>query len=139
MNQPLDQLLSDAEQAGVVWMPSDALPGIRAAANALDFAVCDADLRGCVDQEQVLARLGTALQLPHWYGANWDALEDCLNDMDWLPAPGYLLLLTGLREWTARDQEGEAMLLEIGRTAARRWSELGTPFWTVLETDHAEP
>ena len=35
--------------------------------------------------------LGAALQLPLYFGKNWDALDECLADLEWLPADAYLL------------------------------------------------
>lgn len=35
-----------------------------------------------------------ALQFPYYFGSNWDALDECLSDLEWLPADGYLLFLS---------------------------------------------
>ena len=35
-----------------------------------------------------------ALQFPYYFGGNWDALDECITDMAWLPAAGYLLGVT---------------------------------------------
>jgi hypothetical protein len=34
-----------------------------------------------------------ALQFPLYFGDNWDAFRDCLTDLAWLPAEGYVLLI----------------------------------------------
>ena len=28
---------------------------------------------------------------PHYFGQNWDALDECLNDLEWLPGTCYVL------------------------------------------------
>lgn len=50
-------------------------------------AVTDAD-----DRAGVLAGIGRALRFPAYYGANLDALEECLRDLSWLP-PGPVTLV----------------------------------------------
>jgi hypothetical protein len=35
------------------------------------------------------------LAFPAWFGHNWDALADCLTDLSWLPAAGYVLIWDG--------------------------------------------
>lgn len=43
------------------------------------------DGRSLTDKDGLLAALGWALEFPDYYGANWDALEECLTDMSWRP------------------------------------------------------
>jgi RNAse (barnase) inhibitor barstar len=51
------------------------------------------DLSRCVEKDDMLARIATALGFPRWFGGNWDALFDCLADLSWLPTAGHVLLL----------------------------------------------
>jgi hypothetical protein len=37
------------------------------------------------DKRQLLHWYGKALEFPTYYGANWDALSDCLRDLGWVP------------------------------------------------------
>ena len=133
MSDDLAHLLADPEQATVVFLPTDALPAVRLAAADLRLVLCEADLHGCEDGTAALERLGRALQLPDWFGGNWDALEDCINDLSWLQGEGHVLLVRGIRAWMQRDADGVQTLLDIGREAALRWGEDGVPFWTIVE------
>lgn len=40
------------------------------------------DCGGCADKKDLHARIADALDFPHWYGHNLDALMDCLTDLD---------------------------------------------------------
>jgi hypothetical protein len=35
-----------------------------------------------------------ALQFPYYFGHNWDALDECLADLEWLPARRYVFVLS---------------------------------------------
>lgn len=43
--------------------------------------------------KDLFAVVASAMQFPDYFGNNWDALDECLNDMEWLPADGYCLVL----------------------------------------------
>lgn len=74
----------------------------------------------------VLAEIGRALDFPAHYGANLDALYDCLTDL--APEHGTLLLLDGLA--TAVDGETRDAVLDVFRDAAQAMPE--TVAWRVL-------
>lgn len=134
----LSGMLADALAAGVYYVGSGSRATLVHAAHALDFAVFPIDLSGCGDRDAVLARLATALDLPDWFGGNWDALADCLNDLSWRPADGYLLLLDHAHDWQARDPAGFDTLLEIAAEAADAWTRHGVPFWLLVIAQDGE-
>lgn len=39
----------------------------------------------------LLARLAHGLSFPDYFGANWDALIDCLSDLSWSNAPDVVI------------------------------------------------
>jgi hypothetical protein len=41
--------------------------------------------RSVRSKEKLLGLLSDALHFPNYFGGNWDALEECLNDLHWLP------------------------------------------------------
>jgi len=129
----LTQRLNDAARSGVYRAAGadeieDAVRGTR-----LDLA--RVALEGIEDKEALLARLGEALGFPDWFGANWDALEDCLGDLSWRPGNGHVLLFAGGAALPADDL---GILLDVLKAAAAFWAERGRPFFAVfLDPDHA--
>ncbi|HJW02206.1 MAG TPA: barstar family protein [Azospira sp.] len=88
------------------------------------------DLSRATDKTAWLAALGQGLGFPEWYGANFDALYDCLTDGEWMPAHGCLLQLSG---FTALGEEGTDTLIAILQAAADEWREQGRPLWAALD------
>jgi len=76
---------------GAKQTPSPALPrGFAAVDSPADFRDSGALVVrmpcGIRSKEKLLAILADKLRFPGYFGWNWDALEECLRDLSWLPA-----------------------------------------------------
>lgn len=128
----LRALLADASQAGAFFVDEHDSDAMVEAAETLDYHVLRIDLAGCRDKLRALELIGEALQFPDWVGDNWDALADAINDLSWLPANGYLLLLERSSGWREHAPEDFDMLLGIINEAAVTWAGQDTAFWALL-------
>jgi hypothetical protein len=128
----LQALLADPAQCGAYFVDARDRAAMAAAATVLDFALVEVDLAGCRDKADVLARLARAWRFPDWFGGNFDALADCLGDLSWWPAPGYLLLLDRVQDWREAAPAEFDTLLAILNEAAAGWAQARTPFWALL-------
>ena len=106
-----------------------------AAASSLGFAVAAIDFGGCTGKDDALARFARALRFPEWFGGNWDALQDSLCDLSWLPADGYLLLLDDVAQWREADGDSFGIALDILEQAGNAWRLQLVPFWAVLPVE----
>ncbi len=126
------ELLTDPDRSRAFFIDSrDSTPMAEAAAS-LDYAVAHVDLAGCIDKAEALTRIAGALSFPGWFGGNWDALADCLGDLSWLIAPGYLLLIEHSSAWRNAHGEDFDTLLAILNEAAQDWRERNVAFWALL-------
>ena len=50
-------------------------------------ALATLDGRSLTTRDSLLRALGRSLAFPDYYGANWDALEECLQDLSWHAGP----------------------------------------------------
>jgi RNAse (barnase) inhibitor barstar len=125
-------LLAASDQAGAYFADAHDREDLVEAANALQYAVVPIDLRDCDDGRLAAARIAEALRFPEWFGANWDALADCLSDLSWWPSAGYVLVLEHASQWRAQDRESFDIVLEILGETSARWAEERVPFWTFF-------
>ena len=86
------------------------------------------DLSGCVEKQDMLKRIATALAFPEWFGGNWDALFDCLADLSWRPATGHLLLLENADALRREAPEVFDTAVAILQDVAIYWSRRDVTF-----------
>jgi Barstar (barnase inhibitor) len=82
------------------------------------------------------------LQFPRYFGSNWNAFVDCMGDLDWLRASGFLLVLLDAPE-VLRDGDPDefGLLLERLENSAEAFAvstefRAALPFHVLL---HATP
>lgn len=122
--------LSDVSRAGLHLIAEDEVDAMIRAARAAAFEVRRIDLRGCVGKAAWLERIAGVMDFPDTFGHNWDALEDSLRDLSWLPASGYAVFVRG----DAPRRVGRIWdtLLDVLESAALEWTARGVPFWVFV-------
>src|SRR5262245_37236671 len=81
------------------------------------------DGRRCRTKAALLKELARALAFPAHFGRNWDALEDCLTDLGWLPAEaGSLLAFSDADALLAGHEDDYATLIDLLESAGRAWA-----------------
>jgi Barstar (barnase inhibitor) len=80
-------------------------------------------VEGVRTDRELLARIATAMQFPGYFGGNWDAFQECLRDMSWLPSKSYVLILeNSLSLWQSTPQAGGS-LIESWLFVAQEWAQ----------------
>lgn len=126
-------VLASLDHAGVFHMPIDGEAGLIDAAEQNNFAVFRVDLTGVRDKAGLLQSVGDALAFPDWYGHNWDALLDCLADLSWQPADGYVVILEHCDGIHGDAEVDFVAALQVFEAAANEWREQGIAFWCFVD------
>lgn len=121
------QRLQDPARSGVyrVARPDEVLDATRGGRPLLTRI----SLAGVLEKNELLARVAQGMHFPAWFGANWDALEDCLTDLSWLEGDGHVLLLDGASGLNADDF---GILTDVLSSSARFWAERRRSFFAVF-------
>lgn len=97
------------------------------------FAVFDCDGKIIRSDLELFASISSAMSFPGYFGKNWDAFEECISDMSWRNAGGYLLILENSQMlWSTAALVG-GRLVSTWLSAAQQWSEESIPFHLVFE------
>lgn len=86
-----------------------------------------ADFSACEDYDAVLTAIGRAFAFPAWYGANLDALYDCLTELAEPGARGLVVLLDRLPRAPRLHADQRARLLRVFRDALQPFTAAGVP------------
>jgi RNAse (barnase) inhibitor barstar len=127
-----DPDLTRPTQGGVYFVGTDDLDRLAATALRDELRVCRTDLSGCHDKDELLRRLVVSLELPASFGHNWDALADCLRDLRWIPAWGYVLLFEHADELRRAAEADFDILLGILDDAATFGCDHDVPWFAFL-------
>ncbi|MBB1252090.1 barstar family protein [Streptomyces alkaliterrae] len=132
-------LLDESVPPGAyLWEPSPDVTRVTEvleAARAARWRCALAPLEGVTDKAGFLAACQSGMELPDWFGRNWDALADCLTDLSWWEdgdPEGYLFVLTGWADFAAAAPEDAATATDVLTAAAGFWSARDTPFAVLL-------
>ncbi|MGH8052071.1 MAG: barstar family protein [Arenimonas sp.] len=133
MNEiPLEELLTQAENAGVFFVTGSDLDAIELASQHNDAYYCAIDLQYCHSKSQTLEILAAALQFPPSFGKNWDALADYLSDLSWLASEAFVICFSNADLYRNAHEEDFKTLIDILEEASTSWSEQKSPFWAFF-------
>jgi hypothetical protein len=87
------------------------------------FVVRQIQGKKCATPSGVFGEFSRALAFPDYFGHNWDGLEECLADLEWLPAKGYVVIVNDAQCMLPDDEEEYQTLLEVLSDAGEAWSQ----------------
>ncbi|MCB5165286.1 barstar family protein [Streptomyces bambusae] len=104
--------------------PQPLAPAV-AAARQSGRAVVVLDLDGVRTKAALMERCARTLELPEWFGRNWDALADVLTDPVWHPEEGVrvLLAVTAWQEYAKTRPHDWEVFREVLEGASDYWAE----------------
>ena len=102
------------------------------------------DAASMTNLEDLYREFAAVLKFPDYFGENFNALDECITDLEWLPADGYLLVIKNAEVLLNKepndtlesllsilDNAGEEWATPIVQGEA--WDREGVPFHTILE------
>jgi hypothetical protein len=129
------EVLKNRDLANIYRCDDDTARTLFHAGPTAGFNVYRIDLGRARKAEDVHRIFGKALHFPEWYGANWDALADCLTDMSWNEADGYLIILQSFSALISNDPAALETLIGLLRDTSEAWKKQRVSFWVLFIGD----
>ena len=131
-HEAVEQLVEE-NKGGVWFLPAQAdARALQKVAKKAGFAFFHIDGRKIMRKEQLMNAAATAMSFPDHFGNNWDALEECLTDLEWVDADGYMIYYDHIDGLLTTHPDQFETLVEILRDAVGSWKEDGEPMVVLL-------
>ena len=129
----LPSFLRDSEAAGM-YLLDTAITAMEfeSEARKCGFAFFYLEGLSILSKEQFLEQIARAMDFPGYCGGNWDALEDCLTDLSWREAPGYVILYDHFDVFAEQFPDQFETALEILDASIEFWRAQGKPLFVML-------
>ena len=131
LTEPADALLRAVPPQVVQSIRAFRIPELQQAAVASGQHFLYAHLAQAHTRAEVLEQVGQQFHFPPHYGKNFDALYDCLTDLQPnkdADRPGFVVILENLPETHGFDSGDRSRLLDVFRDAADFFYEEKTAF-----------
>jgi hypothetical protein len=119
------------------FIVADAEPAARAGLKGNGVVVFEMHGATIEKAEDLLYALAREMKLPEYFGMNWDALDECWQDMSWLPARGYVPFLHAAAIVAARQRGYKTVRRRVvvcGRGVKLQWDTVSSHLCVVKRT-----
>ena len=101
---------------------------IKTDLNSLGLTVLEGSIADVKTDKELFFVIANTMHFPDYFGHNWDALDECLSDLDWLPAEGYLLILRNSAKGWSQSPYVLGRFVTTWLEASEYWMKEKKPF-----------
>ncbi|MBD2481462.1 barstar family protein [Planktothrix sp. FACHB-1365] len=84
------------------------------------------------NKSDFLKTASTVMNLPEYFGYNWDVWEDCLTDLSWFEASSYLIVYDQWQNFAENYPDDWQILTDIFSEAIAYWQKRNKRFSVLL-------
>ena len=133
----LKKLLEDKTPRGVFWLTSHApVPELTKQAKAKKMMFYHLEGKKIEKKEQFLNHASVVMHFPSDSGKNWDAFYDCITDMEWAEADGYLIYFDHTEAFDAHHESQLETVIELFEDAVNYWKDEGKYMLVLLSGEN---
>lgn len=119
-NDPITFIPEEAETALISSLPEG-------------YILFSIDGKSINSESELLYRISKSMKFPDYFGHNWNALKDCLSDLAWMPAKGYVVLFSNADSFMKNCPSDFKVFSEIVKTVSAFWAEQKVEFILIIE------
>lgn len=141
ITENITKLLSDSNLPRLAAVSPAHKDIVVCAAQEHAFSIWTLDGRKMKNDETVFEHFAEVLRFPGYFGRNWDAMDECLRDMEWAPADAHLIVINDADNLFLTSPSTFYALVDCLRFVAKHWHEWQNkhfPFKVVFVTKNQE-
>ena len=136
----LKQLFANGKPSGVHWLKQQApVAEVAKLAKSKGMAFFHIEGKHIQKKEQFLNHVSMAMHFPDYFGHNWDAFEECITDLDWVDADGYVIYFDHTDGFAAQHESQLETVVELFADAVAYWKREGNAMLVLLSADSPSP
>ena len=129
----LKKLLEGDTPSGVLWLKNHLSAGeLSKLAKAHGMAFFHLDGKNIEKKEQFLNHAATVMHFPDYFGNNWDSFEECLTDLEWVDAEGFLIYFDHTDGFAQHHESQLETVVELFQDAVDTWKREGKSMLVLL-------
>src|SRR5262249_35664927 len=70
----------------------------------------------------LMNEVAAVFQFPSYFGLNWDALDECIQDLWWMKARAYLVIVSDLDKFLQNEESELGTFLSVIKSSAETWA-----------------
>jgi Barstar (barnase inhibitor) len=90
-----------------------------------------------IDSTSLFQEFATVMQFPEYFGHNWDALKDCLTELDGHEVDRYIITIDKLDRFIANDINQWTIFLDVCKSVVEYWQDTDSPVYILLHSNLA--
>ena len=79
------------------------------------------------DKKSFLNKTAEVMQFPNYFGHNWDAFDECITDLEWLPAKRYVVIYNKPNLFAEANPLDWQIAYDTLQSAVEYWQSTSTP------------
>ncbi len=87
------------------------------------------DGQNCKSEAEFFSELSQKLEFPPYFGRNWDAVDECITDLEWLSGNGYVIVVDHSEDLFVHDEIAYNIFIRAMKWAGEQWGTPQTGQW----------
>lgn len=98
-----------------------------------DFELIRINGKEILNKKMFLQKFAESASFPEYFGQNWDAFWECIVDLEWLPAKGYVIYYENPDFFISNAPSEWEIALDILVKAVDFWKNIEIPLYVLLK------